>query len=271
LLNPGDEVILPDPYFVIYPALARIAEAKAIYCDTYPDFRMTADRVEALLTDRTKMVLVNSPANPSGTVLTAAETAELAELCERRGIILISDEIYDEFTYDDAREDGRCPSPARTSRNMLLVRGFGKTYGCTGWRMGFAAGPKPIITQMMKLQQYSFVCAPSLAQVGLAGAFDVDMSEYVARYRRKRDLVLDAFDGVAEVIRPGGAFYAFVEVPERLKMTATQFVEQAIERNVLVIPGGVFSRRDTHFRLSYATSDAKLQQGLEILAGLASS
>jgi aspartate/methionine/tyrosine aminotransferase len=268
-LDPGDEVIIPDPYFVIYPALAGISGARAVRCDTYPDFRMTAERVEPLLTDRTKMVMVNSPANPSGVVLSERELHDLYTLCRQRGVLLVSDEIYDAFTYEEALENGRCPSPARAGTDMLLVRGFGKTYGCTGWRLGFAAGPRGLIQQMAKLQQYTFVCAPSMAQVGAAACYDEDMSGHVDLYRRRRDLVVEAFDGVAELTTPGGAFYAFVRVPEHLGMTATAFVEQAIERNVLVIPGGVFSDRDTHFRLSYAAPDAKLRAGLEILCELA--
>ncbi len=269
LLNPGDEIIIPDPFFVIYTALAGMSGAKMVMCDTYPDFRMTAERVEGLITERTKIVIVNSPGNPSGVVLKGDELRELAELCDRRGVMLISDEIYDQFTYSESREDGKCPSPARYGRNMLLVRGFGKTYGCTGWRMGFAAGPKSIIMQMAKLQQYSFVCAPSMAQVGLACAFDVDMTDQIAAYERKRDMVIEAFAGVAPLVVPGGAFYAFIEVPSELGISATEFVERAIKRNVLAIPGGVFSGRDTHFRISYATGDEKLEAGLEVLGGLA--
>jgi len=203
-------------------------------------------------------------------VLSDAEQRDLAELCANRGVLLVSDEIYDEFTYEDARVDGGCPSPARHSRDMILVRGFGKTYGCTGWRMGYAAGPRAVLAEMAKFQQYTFVCAPSMAQVGLAGAFNVDMSGHVAAYQRKRDTVVRAFDGVASLVHPGGAFYAFVEVPPALGLSATEFAEQAIERNVLVIPGQVFSQRDTHFRISYATSDQKLAQGLEILCDMAS-
>ncbi|MHC4948177.1 MAG: pyridoxal phosphate-dependent aminotransferase [Planctomycetota bacterium] len=265
VLDPGDEAIIGDPYFVIYPALARIAGAKAVYADTYPDFRLTAARVEPLLTERTKLVMVNSPGNPSGVVLTGDEVRDLAELCRSRGVLLVSDEIYDEFTYDDAREDGRCPSPARFSRDMVLVRGFGKTYGCTGWRMAYAAGPLAIINQMAKLQQYTFVCAPSMAQAGLVDAFDVDVRPYVADYARKRDMVVEACAGAAHLVHPGGAFYAFVEVPPRLEMTASEFVEQAIEQNVLTIPGSVMSRRDTHVRLSYAVPDEVLRRGLRVL------
>lgn len=268
LLNPGDEVVIGDPYFVVYPSLGPLTGASVRYCDTYPDFRMTAERIEPLLTERTRIVLINSPGNPSGVVLTEAELRDVADLCAQRGVVLISDEIYDEFTFDDAREGGRCPSPARFSDRMVLVRGFGKTYGCTGWRMGYAAGPKSLLTQMAKLQQYTFVCAPSMAQAGLVRAFEVDMSEEVHHFAQRRDRVLEALGGVARIEPPGGAFYAFVEVPRSLGMTGTQFVEEAIERNVLVIPGAVFSRRDTHFRLSYATDDAALDRGLMILADL---
>jgi aspartate/methionine/tyrosine aminotransferase len=268
LLNPGDECIIADPYFVLYPNLGKIVGGSVVCCDTYPDFRMTAERVEPLITERTKLLLLNSPSNPSGVVLNSQEIRELVDLCERRGVLLISDEIYDQFTYSDAREDGKCPSPARMTDQILLVRGFGKTYGCTGWRLGYVAGPKPIIQQLQKLQQYTYVCAPSMAQVGLAGAFDVDMSGHIATYQRRRDLVLDAFKGVAHIEPPGGAFYAFVEVPKRLGLSASAFAERAVEHNVLVIPGKTFSRRDTHFRLSYAVSDKTLQPGLEVLAGL---
>jgi aminotransferase len=268
VLNPGDECIVGDPYFVLYPALGQVTGARVLCCDTYPDFRLTADRVEPMITDRTKMLLINSPSNPSGVVLSTAELRDLVELCDQRGILMISDEIYDEFTYSDAREDGKCPSPARMSEQLLLVRGFGKTYGCTGWRMGYVAGPKPIIQQLQKLQQYTYVCAPSMAQVGLAASFEVDMSDHVRAYQKKRDMVLEAFDGIAHVENPGGAFYAFVEVPQRLGMTASAFVERAIEKSVLIIPGKVFSRRDTHFRLSYAVSDKTLKAGLDVLREL---
>jgi len=268
ILNAGDECIVGDPYFVLYPALGQVTGASVVTCDTYPDFRLTAERVEQLITKRTKMLLVNSPSNPSGAVLNTQEWRDLVDLCDRRNVLLISDEIYDEFTYADAREDGKCPSPARMTEQMLLIRGFGKSYGCTGWRLGFIAGPKPIISQIQKLQQYTYVCAPSMAQLGLVGAFDVDMSANVAAYQRKRDMVLQAFSGVTHIEPPGGAFYAFVEVPERLNMTSSEFCEKAIENNVLIIPGKVFSRRDTNFRLSYAVSDKTLQAGLDVLVRL---
>lgn len=268
MLNPGDEVIIPDPYFVAYTAIGPLCGAKMVCCDTYPNFRLTAERIEPLITSRTKLVIVNSPSNPGGVVLSMAELRDIVELCEKRGVVVISDEIYDEFTFADAREDGRCPSPARLTRDLLLVRGFGKTYGCTGWRMGYVAGPRVLIDQMMKFQQYTFVCAPSMAQHGLVGAYDVDMSEHVKAYEHRRDMVESALGSVTSLVHSGGAFYAFVEVPEHLGMTASQFAEKALEHNVLIIPGKVFSKRDTHFRLSFAVHETKLTKGLEALASL---
>ena len=268
ILDPGDEFISPDPYFVMYPQVGKLLGAHCVLCDTYPDFRMTAARVEPLITERTKAVLLNSPSNPCGTVLTAKEIAELVQLCERRGVLLISDEIYDEFCFSDARENGLCPSPGRISNNCLIIRGFGKTHGCTGWRLGYAAGPAPLIQEMAKLQQSTFVCAPSPLQWGVVPSFQEDLSSVLKEYEGRRQMVLDAFSGVANVTRPGGAFYAFVEVPPKLNLTAAHFVEQAIAKRVLIIPGGVFSHRDTHFRLSFAAGRPKLAEGLGILREL---
>ena len=270
ILDAGDEFISPGPYFVMYPQVGKLLGAHCVLCDTYPDFRMTAARVEPLITERTKAVLLNSPSNPCGTVLTAKEIAELVQLCERRGVLLISDEIYDEFCFSDARENGLCPSPGRMSNNCLIIRGFGKTHGCTGWRLGYAAGPAPLIQEMAKLQQSTFVCAPSPLQWGVVPSFQEDLSSVLKEYEGRRQMVLDAFSGVANVTRPGGAFYAFVEVPPKLNLTAAQFVERAIAKRVLIIPGGVFSHRDTHIRLSFAASRAKLSEGLGILRELMS-
>ncbi|MBL4809006.1 MAG: aminotransferase class I/II-fold pyridoxal phosphate-dependent enzyme [Phycisphaerales bacterium] len=279
LLNPGDECIIPDPYFVCYPHLATMCGAKAITCDTYPDFQLTADRVEPLINDKTKFVLLNTPSNPSGVVLSKEEGEKLRALCKAKGILLISDEIYDEFVFSESLGDTaagdqslkRCPSPARepgAEENTLLIRGFGKTYGCTGWRLGYAAGPAALIDQMAKLQQYTFVCAPSPLQAGVVECFDISMSESVDEYESRRDMVIARLSKLTNVTTPGGAFYAFIQVPESLGLTGTQFAEKCIERELLVIPGGAFSTRDTHFRISFATNRDRLSQGLDILCDL---
>lgn len=286
LLDPGDEVIMPDPYFIIYPELAKVCGARAVLCDTYPDFRLTRRRVEPLITPRTKMVLLNSPGNPSGVVATSQEVSDLLALCRERDIVLLSDEIYDEFAFSDARTEQPigplqnsaaksapllCPSPARrpgAAENTVLVRGFGKTYGVTGWRLGYVAGPMAIIEQMIKLQQHTIVCAPTPLQWGALAALDTPMDETVALYQRRRDRLVERLSNVTEVQKPGGAYYVFAKVPERLRMTASAFCEHALKEKVIIIPGNVFSPRDTHVRISFAAPDAMLDRGIEILARL---
>ena len=264
LLGPGDEIIVPDPYFVIYPTLARIAEAKAVLCDTYPDFRMTAERIEPCITERTKAVLLNSPANPTGVVLTQKEVDDIATLCRERGILLITDEIYDEFVFPPSTH----ASPAMSSDDVLLIRGYGKTYGCTGWRMGYAAGPKPLIDGMLKLKQQTFVCAPSVMQHALVGAYDVDLTPLIERFTKRRDMVVEMLSPFTELIVPEGAFYAFPKVPEHMKMSGMEFIQHAIDQDVLVIQGDVFSAHDTHFRISYAVDERKLEHGLRVLQSM---
>lgn len=292
LLGDGDEIVMPDPYFVSYPELAKMCGARAVLCDTYPDFRMTAERVEPLLTERTKAVLYCSPSNPAGVALSEDECRALLELCRSRGVLLIADEIYDEFAFSGSRTQAtvgsgavgggagvpgsgpaelRCPSPARfagADEDVLLIRGFGKTYGCTGWRLGYVAGPGELITQMGKLQQFTFVCAPTPLQAGVIAAFDTDMRQTVDVFEKRRDLVLSVLSAVTEVPEPDGAFYAFVRVPDRLGLTGTEFFEKCVEREVLVIPGRVFSQKDTHFRLSLAAADETLAAGISIIAEL---
>ena len=270
--GPGDEVLIPDPYFVMYRHLVTLAGATPVFVDTYPDFQLTPDRIERCITPRTKLLLANSPSNPTGAVASPDLCRQWVELAHKHDILLVSDEIYDEFCYEKTiGADGteRCPSPLTHSRHLLLLRGFSKSYAMTGWRLGYALGPQPIVDQMTKLQQYSFVCAPSTTQAGGLAALDVDMSEHVDHYQRKRDRVVEKLSPHYELTTPGGAFYAFPKVPEHLSMTGAQFVEKAVAQGLLIIPGNVFSERDTHFRLSYACHDDMLEQGLDMLVDLA--
>jgi len=230
--------------------------------DTYPDFQIDLDRVSASITPRTKAIVFNSPQNPTGAVASAETVRGLAELAALRNVVLISDEIYRAFCYD-----APFVSPAQFNPQTLVIDGFSKTYGMPGWRLGFAHGPSEIIHEMVKLQQYSFVCAPQPVQWAGAVALDVDMTAQIDAYRRKRDRLLDGLAGDYEVARPGGAFYMFPKTPWG---TGEEFVATAIEKyGLLIIPGKVFSRRDTHFRISYAASDAVLDRGIEALRRLA--
>ncbi len=266
-VGPGDEVLIPDPYFVMYKHLVTLTGATAVFVDTYPDFAVTPERLAPHVTQRTKLLLFNTPSNPTGVRASAAQAAAVAGFCAEKNILLLSDEIYDVFAY--GLEGAPFPSPLHTTADVLLLRGFSKTYGMTGWRLGYAAGPATIVEQMTKLQQYSFVCAPSMVQAAGVTALDTDMSAHVAAYAKKRDRVVERLSPHYELAAPGGAFYAFPQVPERLGMTASQFVEAAVAQNLLIIPGSVFSQRDTHFRLSYACDEAMLERGLDVLVGLA--
>jgi aspartate/methionine/tyrosine aminotransferase len=262
LVNPGDEVIVFDPCFVMYDALAGVCGGKVVYVDTYPDFRIPLDRVAAAITPRTKAIALNSPGNPTGAVASRDEVRGLAELAAERNVALISDEIYREFCYDSP-----FVSPAAFNPQTIVVDGFSKTYGMPGWRLGFAHGPSAVIREMLKLQQYSFVCAPHPFQLAGAAAMDVDMGPHIGAYRHKRDLVVEGLKDGYELVAPGGAFYAFPRTPWG---TATEFVSEAIEKHqLLIIPGNVFSKRDTHFRISYAAPDAVIERGVEVLRKMA--
>jgi len=261
LVDPGDEVIFADPYFVMYSHLVHLTGGIPVKVNTYPDFRLTAERLEAAITDRTRMILLNNPSNPTGMVSTKKELEHIACVCSDHGLLVISDEIYNFFCYDQ-----EFISMASLYNNTLLLRGFSKSYAMTGWRIGWVTGPASILEKMIMLQQYTFVCAPSMAQVAAIEAMKTDMTEQIKNYRKKRDMVYDALSEKFGLIKPGGAFYAFVPSPHQ---SATEFVEKAIKNNVLIIPGKVFSDRDTHFRISYATDNEKLSAGLEILRSLA--
>lgn len=259
-INPGDEVILFDPYFVMYPHFVTLAGGKAVLIDTYPDFRIDVAKVRAAITPRTKAIFVNSPANPTGAVVPAETLRELALLAKERNILLVSDETYHAFAYDSA-----FASPASYHEDTLVIDGLGKTYGITGWRLGFAHGPRRLIEELTKLQQFTYVCAPSIVQYAGAAALDYDVRSIVADYKQKRDRLAAGLKGLYDFVIPGGAFYFFVKAPWG---TGTEFVTEAIRNNLLIIPGGTFSRRDTHFRISYAASDTMIDRGIEILRKL---
>jgi aspartate/methionine/tyrosine aminotransferase len=261
LVNPGDEVLIFDPFFVMYEPLVKLAGGIPVLIDTYPQFQIDVNAVADRITRRSKLILLNSPANPTGATVGEQEARDLAELARRHNLALISDEIYRSFCYD-----GPFHSPARYNDQTIVIDGFSKSHAMTGWRLGYAHGPRAVIETMAKLQQYTFVCAPQPAQWAGAVALDVDTSEYLAAYRRKRDLIVAGLSPDYEVVVPGGAFYVFPRAPWG---TATEFVSRAIEHNLLVIPGNIFSKQDTHFRISYAAPDSVLERGVAALRALA--
>lgn len=260
LIGPGDEAIVFDPWFVMYKHLTTLAGGNVKVLSTYPDFRIDVDKVRDAITDRTKVILFNSPANPTGIVATEQEVKDLAELAAEKDVCLISDEIYSEFCYD-----GPLARPAFFNDQTLVIDGFSKSHSMTGHRVGFCHGPMHVIEQMTKLQQFTFVCAPHPSQWGALAGADLDITPYVDDYRRKRDMVKSALSDKYTVHGGDGAFYLFIEAPGG---SGASFIDRALEKNLLVIPGGVFSEQDTHFRLSYAATDETLQRGIDVLLSL---
>ncbi len=266
LVEEGDEVICFDPYFVMYPALVAMAGGKCVLVDTYPDFRINPEKVAAAITPRTKLILLNSPANPTGVVAGDDEVRTLAGLAARHNIALLSDEIYRKFCYDAPPV-----SPTAWNDQTIVVDGFSKSHAVTGWRLGWVHGPAAIVDKLTMLQQYTFVCAPHPLQWAALAALETDVSPHVRQYRQRRDLIVSGLrEAGYEVAPTGGAFYVFPKVPDGAG-TGTRFVERAIENQLLVIPGNIFSARDTHFRISYAASVETIERGLEVLRRLGPS
>src|SRR5258705_4720466 len=183
-IDPGDEAIFLDPYFVMYKHLLTMAGGKANIVDSYPDFRFHPDRVRKAITPRTKLLILNSPSNPTRVVMTEAEVQAAVNLAKEHDLLIISDETYEPLLYAG---NSRLFSPARSYDKTIILRGFSKSHAMTGWRLGYAAGPDAIISQMTKLQQYTFVCAPSALQHAALKALDIPMNDHVAAYRKKRD------------------------------------------------------------------------------------
>lgn len=262
MINPGDEVIFLDPYFVMYPALVRLCGGVPVVIDSYPTFRLDPGAISAAITPKTKMILVNSPANPTGVTADPDDLASVARLAREQNIALLSDEIYSHFEYD-----GQFRSPAAENPDTIVIDGFSKSHAMTGWRVGFVHGPPEILRTMLKIQQYSFVCSPQPFQWAALRALEESVAGHIDHYRRKRDDMCQRLASHYEVVRPGGAFYLFPRAPG--KEGGAAFVERAIAAGLLIIPGNIFSRQDTHFRISFAADDDTLRRGAEKLIELA--
>jgi len=273
LLDPGDEILLPDPYFVMYKHLATVCGATVKYYATYPKqpgerFALDVAQIEELVTEKTKIVFVNSPSNPTGGMLTKAEIEGVCRAAEQVGAWVVSDEIYDLFCYGDEYD-----SPLQHTDRCIQLGGFSKSYGVPGWRMGYATGPAKMLDALKTLQQFSFVCAPAPFQFALLNAMpDIDLGPYRDEYRGKRDLLASELHPSYRLSRPEGAFYAFPELPRDKhgeRIASDTFVEAAVEQKLLIVPGKAFSARDTHFRVSFAASDEDLKKGIAVLNDLA--
>jgi len=271
LLNPGDEVIIPVPYWVTYKDVVNYAGATCVFVETEEEsgFTFTAESIEPYITDRTRVLLINSPSNPSGAVLSQEDFERIYYLAAENGIWLVTDECYCRFLYDsDPFSIAAVPG---AKENVIVAGSLSKTYAMTGWRIGFALGPKPVISAMGKLQSHSTSNPTSIAQKAaieaLVGSQD-SVPVMLAEYRKRRDYVISRLRSIpgVNIAEPQGAFYAYPNISVafgRGISSALEFSERLLaEAHVAVVPGEAFGTTE-HVRISYATSMQELARGLD--------
>jgi aspartate aminotransferase len=274
LINPGDEVIIPVPYWVTYKDVVNYAGGKCVFVDTdeAQGFTLTAAMIEPHVTARTKLIIINSPSNPSGALLDRAEFEKIFALAVKRGIYLMTDECYCKFLYDS--EPFSIASLPGAKETVLIAGSVSKTYAMTGWRIGFGLMPAPLITAMGKLQSHSTSNPTSIAQKAAVEALlgpQESVGIMLAEYRKRRDFVvakLRAIPGVTCNL-PHGAFYVYPNIGVALGKNGIAdtlaFSERLLqESHVAVVPGEAFGT-DAHVRISYATSMHELERGLDRL------
>ena len=272
LVNPGDEVIIPVPYWVTYKDIVNYAGGKCVFVETdeKEGFRLTAAMIERAITPKTKIVIINSPSNPAGSVMEDEEFAKLYHITSKAGIFLLTDECYSHFLYD--AKPYSVASIAGSKPTVLVAGTASKTYAMTGWRIGYGLAPEPIIGAMMKLQSHSTSNPTSIAQKAvveaLRGSQD-SVPQMLAEYRRRRDFVIPRLRQIpgVECSMPAGAFYAYPNLRGALNKggikTPLEFADRLLkEANVAVVPGEAFGT-DDHVRISYATSMKELERGLD--------
>lgn len=274
LLDPGDEVIVPQPCFVSYTASVLMAGGTVVDLPTYAedDFRVRPADIEALITPRTKAILIGFPNNPTGAVMDRQGLSEIAAIAERHDLLVISDEIYDRLVYGDHEHVMFASLPGMAERTVHLG-GMSKDYAMTGWRIGYAAGPADLIGAMRKIHQYLIMSAPTVGQAAALEALTNPESEtwvqqMRASYDERRRLIVDGCNAIGmDCFEPKGAFYAFPSI-KRAGMDEHQFAERLlIEEQVAVIPGSAFGRGgEGHVRLAYAAGKRNIELALERMA-----
>ncbi len=267
ILNPGDEVIVAEPCYVSYQPLVELCDTKLSRLDTAPSgFIPTAESIEAMITPKTKALMLCSPSNPTGRMIPEKELAKIAEVVKRHKIWVLSDEVYCELVYDGRKHVSIASFPGMKDYTVVL-NGFSKAFAMTGWRIGYLACPAELMTQVHKLHQYSTICAPIMSQYaaleGLRnGAAEVEKMR--VSYQQRRNLMLNAFDEMGiPVTEPEGAFYIFPDI-RKTGLSSEDFAAKLIQDyKVAVVPGNVFGAGAEGFvRCCYATEIGKLKEAL---------
>lgn len=261
ILDPEDEVIVFDPYYPPYKELAQMLGARVINVATLPSFQPDIEAIKAHITHKTKIMVINSPNNPSGAVYPRETLIELADIAEKHNILIVSDEIYEYFSYEKPHF-----SIGSIYGNTLTLNGFSKAYAMSGWRLGYMTGPLEIIEAINELQQYVVFSSSSIAQQAALSALK-QSPNIPSTYRKKRDLVHHSLTSKGINLKGlEGAYYAFFQIPN--DMTDLEFVDKASNENLLLLPGRAFSETHGYVRLSYGADMQTLKQGLSILEKL---
>lgn len=268
LLSEGDEVLVVEPSFVCYHPIAELCGAKVVPLVTREEdnFRLTPEQLRSAITERTKLLVLPYPNNPTGGVMRREHLEPIAEILRGTDIIVLSDEIYSELTYGGERHVSIAELEGMRERTVI-VGGFSKSYAMTGWRLGYALGPQPIISQMTKLHQYAIMCAPTTAQYGAIEALrngDADVDAMREEYDRRRRLITDGFRELGfSCFEPEGAFYIFPSI-KHTGLSSEEFCERLLyAKHVAVVPGGAFGECGEGFiRVSYAYSVRHINEAL---------
>ena len=268
IVDPGDEVLVVEPSFVCYKPIIELMHGVPVVIETKieDEFRLTAEALKAKITDKTKLLILPFPNNPTGAVMNRKDLEAIADVIRDTNIMILSDEIYSELTYD-----GRHVSIAEIEgmkEHTILVNGFSKAYAMTGWRLGYLAGPAPVIKQMLKIHQYAIMCSPTISQYAAVEAMencDGEVSKMVNEYNIRRRWIVNAFNEIGlDCFEPMGAFYVFPSI-KSTGMTSQQFCEDLLYKHkVAVVPGDAFGEcGEGHIRVSYAYSLKHLMDAIE--------
>lgn len=276
LVGPGDEVIIPEPSFVAYKGCTGFTGATAVTIDLKQEnnFKLTAAQLEAAITERTKVVIIPFPNNPTGAIMTRDELYELVQVLKDRDIVVLSDEIYSELTYEGQHTS--IASFPEMKEKTLVINGFSKSYAMTGWRLGYACGHKDLINEMKKIHQYGIMCAPTTAQDAAMEALrnsDDDVKMMAREYNRRRRVMIDGFRKAGfSCFEPKGAFYVFPCI-ESTGLTSEEFCERLLkEQKVLVVPGTAFGQCGEGFvRACYASSLENINEAMRRIKAFADS
>ncbi|MFC0211477.1 aminotransferase class I/II-fold pyridoxal phosphate-dependent enzyme [Paenibacillus chartarius] len=275
LITPGDEILIPEPCYISYSPIVTIGGGKAVGIETSAkhNFKLQASELEAAITPRSKVLILCYPSNPTGGIMTREDLLPLVEVIQKHDLLVISDEIYAELTYG-TKHTSIASLPGMRDRT-ILVSGFSKAFAMTGWRMGYACGHREIISAMLKIHQYTVMCAPTMGQVAALEALRNGMEEkdrMVESYNQRRRLVVKGFRDIGlDCHEPEGAFYAFPSI-QKTGLTSDEFAQRLlVEAKVAAVPGHVFGRGGEGFlRCSYAYSVSQLNEALERISGFLS-